>query len=253
MNLTDSLDLGEREVVALVGGGGKTTAMYRLCREAAARGRRAVASGTARFTLPPGRLTSPLLVHRDEGELLRAVRPRLANAGSWVIAATGLGSKERLLPISNDMVAILAAEPEIDLLALEADGSALRPFKAPAEHEPVVPEAATLVIAVVGADIFGRPLDPTWVHRPERVAHLTGASLGDRVTAAMVARVLCHEEGGRKGVPAGARFMVLINKVSARRLTAAREAADLLTGSGVQRVVLARVREEPPVVEVRTA
>jgi len=253
MDLTDALVLGEREVVALVGGGGKTTAMYRLCREAAARGRRAVASGTARFTLPPGRLTSPLLVHRDESDLLRAVRPRLATAGSWVIAATGLGSKERLLPISNDMVTTLAAEPEIDLLALEADGSALRPFKAPAEHEPAVPEAASLVIAVVGADVFGRPLEPAWVHRPERVAQLTGASLGDRVTPAMVARVLCHEEGGRKGVPAGARFMVLINKVSPRRLAAAREAADLLTASGVQSVVLAQAREEPPVVEVRTA
>src|SRR3970282_1668065 len=170
MDLTDALDLGEREVVALVGGGGKTTAMYRLCREAAARGRRGGGGGGgggggARG--PPGGRTPPPLAPPDESDLLRAVRPRLATAGSWVIAATGLGSKERLLPISNDMVTALAAEPEIDLLALEAHASALRPFRPPAEHEPAVPEAATLVIAVVGADVFGRPLDPACVHRPE--------------------------------------------------------------------------------------
>jgi probable selenium-dependent hydroxylase accessory protein YqeC len=40
----------------------------------------------------------------------------------------------------------------------EADGSRMRPFKAPAEHEPVIPEETTLVVPVVGADIFGRTL-----------------------------------------------------------------------------------------------
>src|SRR3990170_1896622 len=41
MDLREALGLGEREIVALVGGGGKTTAMYRLCRETAARGGKA--------------------------------------------------------------------------------------------------------------------------------------------------------------------------------------------------------------------
>ena len=247
MDLTQALGLGEREVVAFVGGGGKTTAMYRLCREAAARGRGAVATGSARFTLPPG-LGAPLLVDADEARLLASVRERFAAGELWLVASTGRASGERLLPLSYEAIASLAGLAP--LVAVEACGSALRPFKAPAEHEPVVPPAATVVVAVVGADVFGRRLDAAAVHRPERVAALTGVELGATVTPALVAQVLAHAEGGRKDVPPGARFAVLINKASPDRLAAAREAAERLRAAGVERVVLAQAREKEPVVDV---
>jgi len=247
VDLTEALGVGGQEVVAFVGGGGKTTAMYRLCREAAARGRRAVATGSARFTLQPG-VTAPLLVDADEARLLAAVQELLTGGEPWVVASTGHASKERLLPLSPETIAALAEMAA--LVAVEADGSAMRPFKAPAEHEPVVPAVATLVVAVVGADVFGRRLDAGAVHRPERVAALTGAALGESVTPALVAAALAHADGGRKGVPAGARFCVLLNKVTPGRLARARETAALLRAAGVERVVLARAREAEPVVEV---
>src|SRR5262249_4205924 len=102
--------------------------------------------------------------------------------------------------------------PEACLLN-EADGSRMRPFKAPADHEPVIPEETTLVVPVVGADILGRSLDAEHVHRPELVSALSGAPLGTPITPAIVARVLAHPDGGRKGVPARARVVVMINKV----------------------------------------
>lgn len=250
MDLTEALALRGREVVALVGGGGKTTTLYRLCREAASRGRRAVATGTARFTPPAGGTDAPLLVDEDESRLAGAVVKRLRETDPWLIAATGHASQGRLLPISYETVAGLASRPEIDLVAIEADGSAMRPFKAPAEHEPALPPSATLVVAVVGADCFGRPLAEDAVHRPERVISLTGAAHGEPVTPALVASVLAHSDGGRKDVPEGARFAVLINKVTPAREAASRETARLLLAAGVVRVVLAQAREEPPVVDV---
>ncbi len=73
------------------------------------------------------------------------------------------------------------------------------------------------------------------------------------MTPALVAAVLAHPNGGRKGLPPGARFAALLNKVSDATLPAAREMARLLLAAGVDRVVLARVREEPGVVEVLSA
>ena len=84
----------------------------------------------------------------------------------------------------------------------------------------------TLVVVVVGADILGKPLDADHVHRPELVAALCGEPLGTRITPAMVARALAHPEGGRKGVPAGARVVAMINKVDGLAdRTVARETA----------------------------
>ena len=47
----------------------------------------------------------------------------------------------------------------------EAEGSAQRPVKAPAAHEPVFPASADAVVMVAGASGLGRPLDDDVVFR----------------------------------------------------------------------------------------
>src|SRR5690606_66597 len=56
----------------------------------------------------------------------------------------------RLDPLEVETVARVAGLPGVGLVAVEADGSKMRPFKAPSADEPVIPECATHVIAVVG-------------------------------------------------------------------------------------------------------
>jgi probable selenium-dependent hydroxylase accessory protein YqeC len=128
----------------------------------------------------------------------------------------------------------------------------MRPFKAPADYEPVIPADTTLVVPVVGADVFGKSLDADHVHRPELVSALCGAPPGTPITPAIVARVLAHPQGGRKGVPAGARVVVLINKVESLPDRApARETAErLLREPAIHSVVLASLRAEGMALEV---
>jgi len=134
----------------------------------------------------------------------------------------------------------------------EADGSRMRPFKAPAAHEPVIPVETTLVVPVVGADVFGAPLDDEHVHRPELVSALSGAPLGTPITPEIVARVLAHADGGRKGVPVGARVVALINKVERLQDRApARETAErLLREPAIHAVLLTELRGAAPVLEI---
>lgn len=249
MDLTEALELREREVVALVGGGGKTTTMFRLCAEAVARGRKAVASGTARFSDPDAAISLPVFLDEDEGRLIEALRAGLRTSPA-VIASTARFSQGRYMPISYETVGRLANDPSVGLVVLEADGSRTRPFKAPAEHEPAVPPSATFVLAIVGADVFGQPLSQESVHRLDQVVALSGAEEGDPITPALVARVLAAPSGGRKSVPPAARFAVLINKVTADRLAAAQETGRLLLAHGVPLVVIGSAQEEPPVVDL---
>jgi molybdenum cofactor cytidylyltransferase len=74
----------------------------------------------------------------------------------------------------------------------------------------VLPDCTTLVVVVVGIDAVGLPLTAKYIHRPERVAAIWP---GETVAPQMVARVLVHPLGGRKGVPVGARVVALLNKV----------------------------------------
>ena len=203
MDLWDALELDGHDgtpVVAVVGGGGKSSLMYRLGLEAVARHRTAVIGGTTRFTGP----TPPF--------------PPLPR-----------------IEVPDDSLAE----------ALEADGSKLRSFKAPADHEPVVPPSATHVCAVVGLDVLGEPLDEAHVHRPERGR----AIVGDQpiVTPEVIAAVLASEQGGRRAV--GDRvYAAVINKADLD-LDAARAVATAVRDAGVERVLVTSLRSDDAVYE----
>src|SRR5205085_4159899 len=116
----------------------------------------------------------------------------------------------------------------------------------------VIPFETTVVVPVVGADIFGKPLDDAHVHRASLAAELAGVALGTLVTPAIVARVLAHPLGGLKNIPQDARVIPLINKIEDEAaLGPARETAKLLMeNSRINAVALGAVQREPPVREL---
>jgi molybdenum cofactor cytidylyltransferase len=252
MTLIDAIGLKEDDVVALVGGGGKTTAMFRLAREMAERGGRAIATTTTRIFAAQIAL-SPAHVPAAAATRETVLAALAAHGQVLVIGATNPGTG-KADGVSLELFRRLRAWCPGVCILNEADGSRMRPFKAPAEHEPVIPEETTLVVPVVGADVFGKTLDADHVHRPELVSALSGAPLGTPITPEIVARVLAHVEGGQKGVPVGARVVVLINKAERRPArVAARETAErLLREPVIHSVVLTELRGEEPVLEVYT-
>ena len=104
-----------------------------------------------------------------------------------------------------------------DWILVEADGAARRPLKAPAEHEPVVPEASSVVLVVAGMWGVGKPLCSQWVFRPERFASLAGLRLQDTIFPEHLFRVLVHPLGPLKASPAQSRNVLFLNLGSERR------------------------------------
>jgi len=250
VRLADALDLCNDDVVAVVGGGGKTTAMFRLARDVVDRGGRAITTTTTRIF---GAQIALSPAHLMAADATRArVEAELAAHGQVLIIGVTEASTGKAEGVSLDLFHSLRAWCPGACLLNEADGSRMRPFKAPAGHEPVIPAEMTLVLPLVGADAFGAPLDADHVHRPELVSALSGAALGAPVTPAVVARVLAHPDGGRKGVPPGARVAVVINKVDrlADRGPAREAAARLLEDPAIERVLLTAVWADDPVLEV---
>jgi molybdenum cofactor cytidylyltransferase len=249
LTLAEALGLRGDDVVALVGGGGKTTTMFRLARETVAGGGRAITTTTTRIFAAQIAL-SP--AHLAAAEATReGVEAALAAHGQVLVIGPADPATGKADGVSLDLFRRLRSWAPGACILNEADGSRMRPFKAPAEHEPVIPVSTTLVVLVVGADVLGKPLDADHVHRPERVGALGGTPLGALVTPALVARVLSHPEGGRKDVPAGARVIALINKVDSLpdRAPARQTAEHLLREPTIEAVVLASVRAEKPVLE----
>jgi molybdenum cofactor cytidylyltransferase len=251
VTLVEALGLASDEVIALVGGGGKTTTMFRVAREIVDRGGCVLTTTTTRiFGAQIAQAPAHVIATDATRETITAA---LARHRHVLVIGNRDDGDGRAAGVSPELFAELHAWCPGACVLNEADGSRMRPFKAPADHEPVIPVETTLVVPVVGAEILGRSLDGEHVHRPELVEKLGGAPGGATITPEIVARVLTHREGGLKNVPERARVVVLINKVDTLvDLGPARETADrLLREPAIESVVLGAVRATEPVIEVR--
>ena len=115
-------------------------------------------------------------------------------------------------------------------------------MKAPADHEPALPESTTHLAPLLGLTGLGRRLAEPWVHRPERVRALLGAKGEDaRLTPAGAAQLLTHPAGGAKGRKSDWVFCPILNQAdNAPRLAGGRLVASRLAWAG-ERALLAQV------------
>ncbi len=231
-----ALALERPAVFAAVGGGGKTTLLSVLAAEADADAGLTVLTTTTKMTLPPEGDGLPLILGRSEASRAGALEDVHRRGLNTAVVGAGRGERGRILGVAAAWPQAGLRLPGVGLVAVEADGAAGRPFKAPAEHEPVLPHGVNVVAAVVGVQVLGQPLSADHVHRPERAAALTGAAPGSVITADLVAAVLAHPDGGRKAVPAAAAFVVVVTGAG-RHERGAQAIAAACHLAGIERVV----------------
>jgi molybdenum cofactor cytidylyltransferase len=171
-----------------------------------------------------------------------------------ICLVVGAVEGEKALGIPPELAGQWLTRLDVDFVLVEADGSRMRPIKAPAAHEPVIPPAATLVVPVVGIDALDGRF-PEVTHRPEVAAKLLQWSVfSEQLSVGDMARLIAHADGGLKNVPEGARVVPFINKVeTAVQLNAARQIGQqMLREPRIERVVIGAVKTDQPVREVHT-
>ena len=168
-------------ITALLGGGGKTTLMYRLAEELSRCGSVILATST-KIRRPDG---FPVAEDPSPAEL-----SRLAAQGPVCVGTPAAEGK-----LAAPKLSFAALEGAADYVLVEADGARGLPVKAHAAWEPVIPDGTRRSVLVVGADCFGQPVGGI-CHRPERFCQLAGCELTDSVTPERVAAVIRAEGYG---------------------------------------------------------
>jgi molybdenum cofactor cytidylyltransferase len=252
MKLSEALRIETAPRLALVGAGGKTTALFQLAGEIAEAHTGSSSSSvlvtcSTHLGLDQAQFAVHHVVLHEAGEI-EAIAESLP---SGVILFTGVESGDRrwlgLEPPALAQLSDLAEKFKLPLL-IEADGSRMKPLKAPAAHEPVIPPFVDTVVVVAGLSALGQPLAGEWVHRPEIFASLAGISADAQISPEAAARVLTHPQGGLKNIPPDARRLVLLNQAdtSALQAIAGSMARDLLTA--YQGVIIGALN--PPVFSI---
>jgi probable selenium-dependent hydroxylase accessory protein YqeC len=232
----------DRGVTCVVGAGGKKSTLYAL----ASRLTQAVVTSTVR--IPPfEQYVASVRITEQPTSVCR-------EADHWPLGIVpARDGSDRYRGYSPGVIDELAAALGDDCpILVKADGARSRLLKAPNENEPQLPMAVDTVVPIASVHVIGEKLDDRTVHRPERVAAITGLSMGDRIGPEHVAAVLTSERGGRKGVPSDAVVVPLLNMADDAGLASVARcvAEDVLERADVPRVVISRMTAGSPVVDI---
>lgn len=221
MKLADQLGLEPRELISVVGGGGKSTVLFRLGSELAQAGNRVLLTTTTKMGRDQAHLAPTVCWSVDHD---RAVAS-LDEPGPVLLIVEGDDHKIKGPP--PGWLDEFYAQTTVDYIIVEADGSHGMPLKAPAGHEPVVPSATSLVLILMGMDAVGQPLG-TVTHRVEEAIRFTGLTADHVLSPGDCASILSHPEGALRVCPKRSRVIVGLTKVetdtdreSARQVAAA--------------------------------
>jgi len=250
MTLIEALALKDREVISLVGAGGKTTLMFTLGKELSSQRKGILLTTTTKIREPVESAQFALFLSDQFSETARWVKKN-SHLNPCLLIARGKIGNGKLQGIPPQWIEEFRSLKEISVIIVEADGAAGRSLKAPREGEPVVPQSTSLLIPVVGIDVLGCPLNEEYVFRSEIAARLLNLAIGSKVTEEGIAALLAEIS---KSHPPQARIIPFINKVDipdglekARKL--ARYLLHIDRGQ-IERVILGQAQGDPVVKEI---
>ena len=186
-------------ITCFVGGGGKTSCMFRAAEELSKDCRVLITTTT--------HIYEPENIPVVYGNSLPDVQ--LAFDHSNIVCAGDPADNGKLkysgIPFQrlNDIC---------DYVFVEADGSKKKPIKAPATFEPVIPVETSHVIGIIGADALGKEIRNI-AFRYEIFAKLVNKDIIDPVDTNDLKVLIESENGLRKNVLPGMRYSAVINKV----------------------------------------
>ncbi|MBW1713289.1 MAG: putative selenium-dependent hydroxylase accessory protein YqeC [Deltaproteobacteria bacterium] len=209
-SLADILGLAGRELVSLVGAGGKTSLMSALARELSLTGQRVVVTTTTRIFKPQGQI----ILEPDPQALLCRMAGHLVPGEQMTLAQAEEETPEgiKLVGLAPETVDQLWLAGAAEYVLVEADGAKHRPIKAPREFEPVIPALSTVVIGLIGLASLGQALDQETVFGLEPFLRLTGGQPGQPISPEMAARLAAHHQGLFKSAPPEAVRILFLNQ-----------------------------------------
>lgn len=217
------INVEETPVIAVVGGGGKTSLIYRLAEELIEQQKTVIISTTTHMAYDS---TMPFAEGGDPEKV-----KELLEAFGYVVAAVKTDDGVKIGSLPYERMKELC--DICDVFLIEADGSRQLPVKVPEKWEPVIPDFADMVISVVGLDCLGLPIRQT-AHRMERTAEFLEKSPDAPVTPQDVIKIVSSSSGLLKNVKDRA-YRVYLNKVD---IPGKKEDAEMIV-NGLENMVAA--------------
>ena len=253
MNLIKAFNIPDSkpQTIAFVGGGGKSTTIYRLALELAENQKKVLVTTTTMIFHPEVK-NRPYNIFFT-GSAYSFIKNISSTKGTITIAGAGIISNgKKIKGFTPDEINMIHKTGHFDIILVEADGARGKPIKAPAEYEPVIPINSDIVAGVVGMDCLGTKINEYNVHRPELFTKITNSSMDDIIETNIVSKLLNSPSGLFKDTSPKSRKIVIFNKSDTTdRISKAKIIAEKISESlNIERIIITSMTGNDPVMAV---
>ncbi|MCT4606080.1 MAG: selenium cofactor biosynthesis protein YqeC [Marinisporobacter sp.] len=196
------MDLKEKDIVSIVGAGGKTSLLFYLGKKLK-QNHKVLLTTTTKIYIPQKHQYDFMCI--DENEFLKVSKK---NQKGIYVYGTKVNGENKLTGLKEEQLKRI--RNHFDYIFIEADGAKEKQIKGWSETEPVVYGKTKKTIGVLDIQALGLKVSEKNVHRSELFCKMTELREGDPITLEALLKVIVHPKGLFKN--AKGEKILLINK-----------------------------------------
>lgn len=181
MNKISSLiGLKEKDVVSVVGSGGKTTFIYNLAEEI--RDKKVMVTTSTKMFIPRDKKYLNIVYLDKDHKFNKGINFLIEE----VLKSNKCHTSKETIEKSINF---------FDYSIIESDGSKRKPLKGWNEDEPVIASNTTKTIGIIPINLIGTIISDNIIHRLDRFLKISNAKEGEAVTLDIIANVIANKDG----------------------------------------------------------
>lgn len=202
-----NLSASEAEVISFVGGGGKTSSIFKLAHEFKTQNKKVLVAPTTKIFFPRKEDFDQIIITGNKSTGIFSAEP-----GSVTVLGQEVGPQNKISGVEADFIEQIFAAGLFDCILVEADGAKQKSIKTPAIHEPVIPVCTTKTVGMIGLSCLGQTIENV-AFRSELFAKLTKSKLSDLIDVPKIYKLIVDEEGLLKNAPGSSEKHLFLNQV----------------------------------------
>ncbi|MEW9078415.1 selenium cofactor biosynthesis protein YqeC [Terrisporobacter glycolicus] len=216
MNLIDAFDIKNKDIITIVGAGGKTSLMFSAS-SLLRKNYKVLVTTTTNIYVPSGKFYDKMIMLSEIKDENYKKLIEKSNNGVYVIgnkiANNTVANKLKIKGLSFGVLDKII--PYFDIVIIESDGSKEKPLKGWKDSEPVVYDKTTKTVGVVDIKTIGLNINEDNIHRLDEFLEIINDEESQKVKIKHLKNLILNKSGLFK-FSEGEKIL-LINKVEGIR------------------------------------
>lgn len=202
--LFDKYENAKNTCIGLIGGGGKTTLLFRLGQELSKNFQRVLLTSITKAGPSPN-----LPIHLRPLTENHYLEKLFDKENPLYLLDAKIGP-DKYRGINTPQLAKILSS--VDVCVVEADGARSCPLKVHMGEDPILPDFITHAIILIGADAVNTKLNGGKVHRPDQFRKFWHLPKDAKLTPDLIAHIVTHPKGYLSRLNSSVTPVYFINK-----------------------------------------